>query len=490
MDEVEKIKKDYNDIKPKIKNKIIFEGLSKTIYNNNSKNFYKTLTNPKKLALNLDNNKVPIQTDKELIKSNESKPLQIMYKTFYFNSDKKVKENHSNKNKIKIGKLSGLSSPFNKKKIFYRNSNLNIFNKNLPKTAKRTNINLYKNIITNYLKQKASDNIPITFPLYLSYNKDYDSLSQKERYLKNLSKLMEIKAHLRSNKTDKFKLINEFMVKNGIKEKKYLNEDNFLKMEKYLQRPINLSKNLTMSELIKNVINNKINKITKNSLQKNEEMKTSNNIKYFKPKINISPKNHQYKNGKSPINNFKKNYSTPNLDSIGHKNDVRISNIGKKVEYLSSTKNINEIIINIENDLNNLRIEKINQIEENNKFNDSKTYLMKSAEDNNKFVPNLCLLSKGFSERYKNNINKYNKKIRNIIQKNTHIKNINKRMYYDTKENKNLKQLELSDIRKFRKITELAVLNRGKQKLLKQNIGKIFYQVKSRNSNLLLKLNN
>ena len=30
------------------------------------------------------------QTDKELIKSNESKPLQIMYKTFYFNSDKKV----------------------------------------------------------------------------------------------------------------------------------------------------------------------------------------------------------------------------------------------------------------------------------------------------------------------------------------------------------------------------------------------------------------
>ena len=62
-------------------------------------------------------------------------------------------------------------------------------------------------------------------------------------------------------------------------------------------------------------------------------------------------------------------------------------------------------------------------------------------------------------------------------------------MYYDTKENKNLKQLELSDIRKFRKITELAVLNRGKQKLLKQNIGKIFYQVKSRNSNLLLKLN-
>ena len=259
MDEVEKIKKDYNDIKPKIKNKIIFEGLSKTIYNNNSKNFYKTLTNPKKLALNLDNNKVPIQRDKELIKSNESKPLQIMYKTFYFNSDKKVKENHSNKNKIKIGKLCGLSSPFNKKKIFYRNSNLNIFNKNLPKTAKRTNINLYKNIITNYLKQKASDNIPITFPLYLSYNKDYDSLSQKERYLKNLSKLMEIKAHLRSNKTDKFKLINEFMVKNGIKEKKYLNEDNFLKMEKYLQRPINLSKNLTMSELIKNVINNKIN---------------------------------------------------------------------------------------------------------------------------------------------------------------------------------------------------------------------------------------
>ena len=51
-----------------------------------------------------------------------------------------------------------------------------------------------------------------------------------------------------------------------------------------------------------------------------------------------------------------------------------------------------------------------------------------------------------------------------------------------------MKQLELSDIRKFRKITELAVLNRGKQKLLKENIGKIFYQVKSRNSNIIVKV--
>ena len=114
---------------------------------------------------------------------------------------------------------------------------------------------------------------------------------------------------------------------------------------------------------------------------------------------------------------------------------------------------------------------KISKFEENNKVNDNEIYLMKSFEDNNKFVPNLCLSSQGFSEKYKNNIIKYNNKLKNKISKNEKIRDINRRMYYDSKKNKNLKEFDLSDVRKYHKITELVVLNKRKKELLNKKLG-------------------
>ena len=85
----------------------------------------------------------------------------------------------------------------------------------------------------------------------------------------------------------------------------------------------------------------------------------------------------------------------------------------------------------------------------------------------------MCLTSRYFSQKYKNNIKKYNDKVQSIISKNEKIKNINKRMYYDNKKNKSLKEFDLADIRKFHKITELVVLNRERKKLMDENIKKI-----------------
>ena len=76
---------------------------------------------------------------------------------------------------------------------------------------------------------------------------------------------------------------------------------------------------------------------------------------------------------------------------------------------------------------------------------------------------------------YKNNIIKYNKKLNNIMKRNEKIKCINRRMYYDSKKNKNLKALELSDIRKYHKITELAVLSKRKQEMINKKIQEINY---------------
>ena len=95
---------------------------------------------------------------------------------------------------------------------------------------------------------------------------------------------------------------------------------------------------------------------------------------------------------------------------------------------------------------------------------------MKTLDDKNKFLPNLCLSAKGFSEKYKAHIKKYNVKIKNIFKKQERIKNINNRMYYNNITKKNMKDYDLNDIRKNLKLTEFIVMKRGKQKLFKQYI--------------------
>ena len=202
-------------------------------------------------------------------------------------------------------------------------------------------------------------------------------------------------------------------------------------------------------------------------------------------------KENRFENNNININdiiNLKKSSSSPNFNFKVYQNDSRINRLVKKYGYLSDKNNLNLILDNLEDELKKIKTDKINRIEENNKFNDNKTYLLKTYEDKNKFVPNLCLSSKGFSERYKNNIDKFNNKIKNIMSKNEKIKSINKRMYYESKQTKKLREFDLSDIRKYHKITELVVLNRGRQEMLKRKIKSFDFNENNKNSNLLNKV--
>ena len=71
------------------------------------------------------------------------------------------------------------------------------------------------------------------------------------------------------------------------------------------------------------------------------------------------------------------------------------------------------------------------------------------------------------------------------MSKNEKIKSINKRMYYESKQTKKLREFDLSDIRKYHKITELVVLNRGRQEMLKRKIKSFDFNENNKNSNLL-----
>ena len=465
MEEIKNQRTEYQKANIPNINKLIFGGISNI---NPDKSIKK---NEHQIHVDIDNN---IKKIKKILnrKTITSAPFIKRYnidkfKHYNYNSDKKIQVHNNNRNKLKFISVINISTPFNKNNALYKNLKSEIFHKNFGKTPKNLNSNLYKNITTNYLNQKESDKIPILYPFYSSFNNKYESKSQRERYIKNLDKLVQVQTHLNSNKTDHYKIISEFMLKNGIKEGKYLNAENLNKVENYLNKRINFNPNLTMKQIIKNIINNKSNNTSKNLHNQKEDLKTLN---YLQLQNEIIQKNSNFKND---IKILKKSNSSPEFNLSLYKDDSRIIKLSKKFSYLCDKKNLNIIVNNLENELKKIKTDKINKLEGQNKLNDKTIYLMKKYEDNNKFVPNLCLCSQGFSERYKNNINKFNNKIKGIISKAEKIKNINKRMYYDSKINKKLKEFDLNDIKKSHKITELVVLSRGKQELLNRKLGKI-----------------
>ena len=234
------------------KSKVTFEGL-----NNNKHNLIRTKT----LKLNLGNSNSTRNINRKKISSAPFiKRYNINKFKNYYNSDKEIQANNLKKKNLQLYSLINISTPFNKNIALYKNLKIEVFHKNFRRTPKNVNLNLIKNITTNNLKQKESDNIPILYPFYSSFHNQYESKSQRERYIKNLDKIVQVQTHLANNKTDHYKIISEFMVKNRVNDVKYLNAECFQKMENYLKKPINFNPNLTMTQIIKNIINNKTNK--------------------------------------------------------------------------------------------------------------------------------------------------------------------------------------------------------------------------------------
>ena len=241
-------------------NKKSFDGIT----NSNFSSFIKT----KNLRLNYQkingnrNNKI-INDRKKLSSALFKKRYNLdKLQQDYYNSNNKIQANNNKKNPLYMSILN-ISTPYNKENALYKNLSSELINKNFGKTTKSVNLNLYKSITTNYLNQKESNNIPILYPFYSTYEHKYNSKSQRERYIKNLDKLIQVKTHLSSNKTDHFKIISEFMIKNGVYEKKYINSDSMMKIENFLKKPLNLIPNLTMTQIIKSVVDSRIKKIKK-----------------------------------------------------------------------------------------------------------------------------------------------------------------------------------------------------------------------------------
>ena len=349
------------------------------------------------------------------------------------------------------------------------NTSINFFPKKISKTIflsrnntvipkrLRSTKEIKSNSITGFLERKKINEIPITFPVYLSHNNIYISMSEKSRVDRILSKLICLKTHLLKDGLNKFEIIKEFLIKNGIKDSKYFTRESLINLYNYFLQPFTFPPEYLLIDIINDGI----------KFNHSSGIEEINKIDEDKNILNYMPKNRSLfsskKGGKKTRNILKK------INSI---NNITMDN--KYLTHHQNSENIIKkalpnLIKDLEFELRQIKQEKIAKLD---KYNDLLTKKMElvTISDKNKYVPNLCLISKGFKEKYKENIDKMNRKIIKSRNRQEKLKEINNRLYYDIFRKNNSAEFDRVDIQRKTKLTEFVVMEMAKKKYLFENV--------------------
>ena len=321
--------------------------------------------------------------------------------------------------------------------------------------------------ITRYLERKKINDLPVTYPLYLSYNNKYHSISEKNRVDKILNKLICLKTHIMKDPLNKIEIIKEFFLKNGFDKNIYFTDDSINNFYHYLRQPFSFPPEHTLSEVVKDGINFKFNK------KEDDLGMDMNNFLDYEPKNRKWSRYDQYAS-----TNKKKNKDNTIDNKIIY--NLLMEEIFKKryINYDSfKNKTLPQLIKDLEYELRQIKIDKMNRLEKYNNLVSTRNFQTIKLEDKNKYVPNLCLISRGFKEKCKSVVDKKNRKIIKNINKQEHLKQINNRMYYDNIRKNNMIEFDRNDIQRKLKLTEFVVMERAKKKLKFQNIKNTFVNI-------------
>ena len=349
------------------------------------------------------------------------------------------------------------------------NTSINFFPKKISKTIflsrnnavipkrLRSTKEIKSNSITGFLERKKINEIPITCPVYLSHNNIYISMSEKSRVDRILSKLICLKTHLLKDGLNKFEIIKEFLIKNGIKDSKYFTRESLINLYNYFLQPFTFPPEYLLIDIINDGI----------KFNHSSGIEEINKIEEDKNILNYMPKNRSLfsskKGGKKTRNILKKINSIDNItmDNKYLTHHQNSENIIKKA--------LPNLIKDLEFELRQIKQEKIAKLD---KYNDLLTKKMElvTISDKNKYVPNLCLISKGFKEKYKENIDKMNRKIIKSRNRQEKLKEINNRLYYDIFRKNNSAEFDRVDIQRKTKLTEFVVMEMAKKKYLFENV--------------------
>lgn len=347
---------------------------------------------------------------------------------------------------------------------YRNNSSINIFRKKISKSILNQNDNSShprKNnslIISNsnqtttrLLDRKTINGLPITFPFYLSHNRTFSSIGEKNRVEKIISKLICLKTYILKDNLNKFNIIKEFLWKNGFKDKKYFTQNAINNLYHYLLRPFSFPNEYILADIINEGINYKSPQAS-NTSKKAEEINKLNYIKENQNSEEIKIMNYKTRN---IVNNLKEKNN-----AISRKYSTLILN--SKVDM---NKSLPVLIKDLESEIKQVIKKKSDKLEKYYNSFIKKQEIIKNI-DKNKYIPNLCLLSQGFKEKCQINIDKKNKKIIKYINKQNHLKKINNRLFYNIIKKNKSEIFDRDEIQKNSKLTEYIVMERAKKYLL------------------------
>jgi len=460
----------YNNFTKEMINKKQLPNLGK-IYPRNEDNNYRNVS--------VENEKVSMQIFDDLDKIRET--LLENYKNNIQIKEKKNKENNKQNltnNKMKYNEVTNYFNEDDNKNSIIPTKNrtsINFYSINQPINSSFDNSNnlnthyIHKRLkstgdnkpqyITRYLDRRKINDIPVTYPLYLSYNNKYKSASEKNRVDKILNKFICLKTHLLKDPLNKVEIIKEFFLKNGFNKDIYYTKESINNFDNYLKQPFSFPPEYNLSEVINDAINFEYDKSKDKEDKKINELILANFLNYI-------PKSRKWEEYEeiSPKKSIKDN-------SMGKQIIYNLFMEGKfKRRYLNydkfKNKTLPTLVKDLEYELRQIKIDKIKQIEKYNDFLYNIKIPRFKLSDNNKYVPNLCLVSKGFKERCKSVVDRKNRKILKYVNKQDYIKKINNRLYYDIIRKNNLNEFDRNDIQRKMKLTELIVMERAKKKLL------------------------
>ena len=455
----------YSNSTREINNKKNFRDSHKKIIKYEKPNSINYINNP------LENEKVSLKIFNDLDKIQEAL-LEDFKIIVPLNEPKENNKEQNNGKKINNNKLNSninsdnkyLTVPIKSK----TSENFFPINHSIDKTSvplnKLNNTHSHKRLktsedkkpqhITRYLDRKKINDLPVTYPLYLSYNNKYNSISEKNRVDKILGKLICLKTHLLKDPLNRIEIIKEFFLKHGFDKDIYYKDYSISNFYYYLKQPFSFPPEYSLQDVINEGI--------KYNYNKGKDEKYDAEINNF---LDYLPKNRKWSDY-TQYNSKKKTKNSPSERAIIY--NLLMEEIFKKryINYDSfKQKTLPVLIKDLENELREIKREKMDKLEKYNSVIATRKLRTFKLKDNNKYVPNLCLISKGFKEKCKAVIDKKNKKIIKNMNKQEHLKQINNRLYYDNIRKNSLIEFDINYIQRRLKLTEYVFMEMAKKKL-------------------------
>ena len=394
-------------------------------------------------------NKKPVKKKKKRIDmfySNKYRNIKPM-KDYSFKNSSSTIFSKEEKEKEKNNIFKSFETKYNSKELkplpkLKKKKRPQILDPKLQKILAKSN----NSIITSYLDRRKINDLPVLYPLFLSYNNSYDNQSEKFRANNILEKFVKLKTQIVKDYKNRDKIIKEFLMRNGITDKKYFTMQKFANLIEYLKKPFKFDPKKMITDIIKEALNYHFEII---ETDRNELLP----VNYFN-NYNITHRNHFFKNFKSnSTNDFKIKEKKLNQNPICLKfEELKFDNVHLPKLIMELEENLDKI----QNEGN----EKINKLRGGTQK--LRTFQIK---DKNKFVPNLCLKNEDFKEQYDFLINRANNKLLSNYNKIQHIREINDRMYYNNLKKKFKDQGFSDEIKRKLKLTEYIIVQRAKKQM-------------------------